>query len=144
MFELNSRHNHEAPPRILPVLDKVKGVYLLWYGYYQILPKPHRHSLGQRIDTLFVEIMEALAIAGFLSPEEKAPYVRLGIRKIDTLRVLLMVLWETQSINDKKYLALSVKIEEVGRNLGGWSGQLAKLAKQNQEKQNSPTKAGEK
>ncbi|MFA5000825.1 MAG: four helix bundle protein [Candidatus Paceibacterota bacterium] len=88
--------------------------------------------------------MEALAIAGFLSPEEKAPYVRIAIRKTDTLRILLMVLWETQSIDDKKYLALSVKIEEIGRNLGGWSGQLAKLAKQTQEKQNSPTKAGEK
>jgi len=132
MFELNSGHDHKVtpPPRILPVLDKVKGAYLLWYGYYQILPKPHKHSLGQRIDTLFVEIMEALAIASFLSPEEKAPYVRIAIRKTDTLRILLMVLWETKSLDNKKYLVLSVKIDEIGRNLGGWSGQLVKLAQQ--------------
>lgn len=109
---------------------------MLWYGYYQTLPKAHRHSLGQKIDTLFVEIMEAVSIASFLQREEKSPYVRLAIRKNDTLRLLLMVLWETKSVDDKKYIALSVKIEEVGRMLGGWSGQLAK--------QNSPTKAGEK
>jgi hypothetical protein len=128
-----STHTHT---RILPLLVKVKDVYLLWYGYYQILPKLHRHSLGQRIDTLFIELIEAVATSSFLSPQEKAPYIRLAVRKIDTLRVLLMVLWETKSIDDKKYIPLSVKIEEIGRMLGGWIGQLAK--------QNSPTKAGEK
>ena len=114
---------------------------MLWYGYYQILPKPHRHSLGQRIDTLFIEITEALAIAGFLSREEKLPYVRIGIRKMDTLRILLMVLWETKSIDNKKYLALSTKIEQIGKMMGGWVGQLTRT----DSKQNSPVaKAGEK
>ena len=46
---------------------------MLWYGYYQILPKVHRHSLGQRIDTLFIEIIEAIAVASFLAREEKLP-----------------------------------------------------------------------
>lgn len=114
----------------------MKICYLLWYGYYQTLPKTHRHSLGQRIDTLLVEIIEAIAVASFLSRDEKPPYVRLAIRKVDTLRILLMVLWETKSLDDKKYIALSVKIDEVGKMLGGWFGQL--------QKQNSPAKAGEK
>lgn len=119
----------------MPLLQNVKEAYLLWYGYYQILPKTHRHSLGVRIDSLFVEIMEAVAVAGFLPREEKQPWVRLAIRKTDTLKVLLMVLWETKSLDDKKYIALSLKIEEFGRMLGGWNGQL---------KQNSPVKMGEK
>lgn len=109
---------------------------MLWYGYYQILPKLHRYSLGQRIDSLFVETMEAVATASFLQPQEKPPYVRLAIRKIDTLRVLLMVLWETKSLDDKKYIALSVKVDEVGKMLGGWMGKLST--------QNSPAKTGEK
>lgn len=115
----------------------MKEVYLLWYGYYQALPKAHRHSLGQKIDTLFVEIIEAIAVASFLSREEKHPWVRLAVRKMDTLKILLMVLWETKSLDSKQYIALSVKLDETGRMLGGWSGQLAK--------QNSPnTKSGEK
>lgn len=108
----------------------------MWYKFYQDLPKAHRHSLGQRIDTLFVEVIEAISAASFLSREEKHPYVRLAIKKTDTLRVLLMVLWETKSFDDKKYITLSVKLDEVGKMLGGWNGQLTK--------QNSPTKAGEK
>lgn len=55
---------------------------------------------------------------------------------MDTLRVLILILWETRSLDDKKYIALSIKLDEVGRMLGGWNGQLAK--------QNSPTNAGEK
>lgn len=119
------------------MLHKAKDAYILWYEYYQILPKTHRHSLGQKIDALFIEIIEGIAIAGFLSKEEKQPWVRLAIRKTDTLKVLLMVLWETKSLSDKRYIALSLKIEEIGKMLGGWNGQLLK--------QNSPTKeAGEK
>lgn len=119
----------------------------MWYGYYQILPKLHRHSLGQRIDTLFVEIIEAISIASFLSREEKHPYVRLAIRKVDTLKILLMVLWEMKSVDNKKYIALSIKIDEIGKMLGGWSGQLTKSAfvKTTADKQNSPDmKLGEK
>jgi len=48
-----------------------------------------------------------------------------------------MILWETKSLDNKKYIALSIKIEEIGRMLGGWNGQL--------QKQNSPNKkSGEK
>jgi len=47
-----------------------------------------------------------------------------------------MVLRETKSLDNKKYIALSSKIDGVGKMLGGWNGQLTK--------QNSPTKAGEK
>lgn len=124
------------PARILPVLGKVKESYLLWYTYYQVLPKVHRHSLGQRIDTLFVEVIESIAAASFLSRDEKHPFVRHAIKKLDALRVLLMVLWETKSLDNKKYIALSLKLDEAGRMLGGWNGQLTK--------QNSPAKAGEK
>ena len=56
--------------------------------------------------------------------------MRLAIKKLDTLRVLLMILWETRSFDDKKYIALSVILGEAGKMLGGWNGQLTK--------QNSP------
>lgn len=114
-----------TPPKILPLLQKLKTVYILWYGYYQILPKLHRHSLGQKIDMLFVDIMEAISSASFLIKEDKLPWVRLATRKTDTLKVLLMVLWETKSLPDKKYITLSLQLDEVGKMLGGWNGQIS-------------------
>lgn len=121
----------------MPVLQKLKTAYKLWCEYHQKLPKTSRYTLGGKIDTLFIETIEAISSATFLSKEQKLPYVRLAIRKIDTLKVLISVLWEIKSLDDKKYIALSEKIEEVGRMLGGWGGQLLK--------QNSPArKTGEK
>ncbi|MEK7508310.1 MAG: four helix bundle protein [Patescibacteria group bacterium] len=115
----------------MPLLQKTKDAYSRWYEYYQILPKPHKYSLGQKIDTLFIEIIEAVSTANFLVREEKIPYVRFAIKKVDTLKILLMILWENKSLDNKKYLSLSLKIDEIGRMLGGWNGQL--------HKQNSPT-----
>lgn len=114
----------------MPLLQKVKTVYISWYSYYQTLPKLHRHSLGQRIDSLFIETMEAISVASFLQKEEKLPWIKVAVRKIDTAKLLLMVLWETKSLDDKKYILLSTQLEEVGKMLGGWNGQISK--------QNSP------
>ena len=74
--------------------------------------------------------MESIATAGFLVRQDKQPYVRLAIKKVDALKILLMVLWETKSLDNKKYIAVSEKLDEIGRMLGGWNGQLTK--------QNSP------
>lgn len=76
---------------------------------------------------MYIDTIEAVSAAAFLPREEKMPYVRLATRKIDALKLLLMILWETKSLDTKKYAALSDKMDEVGRMLGGWHGQLAKL-----------------
>ena len=98
----------------------------MWCECYQKIPKIHRHSIGERLDMLFIEIIEAIACATFLARNEKQPYVRLAIRKLDTLTVLLGVLWETKSLDTKQYATLSLPLDEVGRMLGGWNGQLTR------------------
>ena len=120
----------------MPVLEIAKKGYLLWNQYLQTLAKSQRYSLGLKIDCLFVEIIEAISIAVFLKKEEKLPYVRIAIRKLDTLKILLMILWETKALDNKKYITLSKPLSDLGRQLGGWNGNLSKPA----EKQNSPDK----
>jgi len=120
--------------KLLPVLERAKSSYLVWYQYYQTLPKTHRYSLGEKIDKLFVETIEAIITASFLNQTEKLPYVRLAIRKLDTLKIFLMMLWETKSLENKKYVELSVKIDEAGKMLGGWAGQLLKQNSPNRER----------
>jgi hypothetical protein len=117
------------------VLERIKQAYLLWHEYHATLPKTHRYTIGNRIDILFIEILEAISGAAFLPRMEKIPYVRLAIRKLDALKLLLLILWESRSLDNKKYIALSIKIDEAGKMLGGWSGQL--------QKQNSPATSAE-
>src|SRR5690606_30897582 len=97
-------HTHTL---LLPLLQKLKTLYVLWHDYHSILPKTHRYSLGQKIDNLFTDTIEVVAQASFLAKAEKIPYVKLAIRKVDALKVFLLVLWETKSLDNKKYVALS-------------------------------------
>ena len=105
----------------------------MWFGYFQKLPKIHRYTLGLRIDNLFVEIIENLSSASFSKSLEKQDFINLAIRKNDTLKVLMMILWETKSIDNKKYILLSKQLDEIGKMLGGWISHL--------QKQNSPSKS---
>lgn len=110
---------------------------MVWFQYFPTLPKLHRFTLGQRIDSLLIEGIEAVSLASYTPRQEKLPFVRLAIRKVDTVKVLLLILWETKSLDSNKYIALSNAIEEVGRMLGGWHNQMMK--------QNSPAqRLGEK
>ncbi len=126
------------PATLLPVLQKLKQAYLVWFEYYSTIPKAHRYTLGSRIDGILVDAIEMTCVAGFTPRADKLPYVRTAIRKLDTAKLLLLVLWETHSLENQKYVALSEKLNEVGRMLGGWHGNLT-------EKENSPNPAyGEK
>ena len=121
----------------MPVLNKTKSIYIIWFDYYTKLDKTHKYTLGKKINNLFIEIIEAISTASFLDPAKKLPYVVHAIKKTDVLKILLMILWETKSLDTKKYIALSIKIDEVGKMLGGWNGQLVKLLS---SKENSPGK----
>jgi hypothetical protein len=82
--------------------------------------------LGKQIDSLFLELIENITIATFLKKEEKLPNIQKAIQKLDTLNIMLLILWETKSLDNKKYLNLSLALNEIGKMLGGWHGQLLK------------------
>ncbi|MEK7170104.1 MAG: four helix bundle protein [Patescibacteria group bacterium] len=107
----------------------------MWHRFHELLPKTQKYSLGNRIDKLFIENIEATATAAFLPPAEKRPWVRLALRKTDATQVLLQILWETKSLEDKQYIALATELADIGKDLGGWNG---KLTKQN----SAPTRVG--
>ncbi len=137
MTELNTSHSQKSTPplRILPVVEKLISAYKLWQTFLRLFPKENKYSLGEKIDTLLIESIEAALTATFLAPEHKRAFVHRAIVKRDTAQVLLRIAWELKSLDSKKYAALSVLLVEAGRQLGGWHNQL--------NKQNSaPTKAG--
>jgi len=110
----------------------MKGAYILWQGYFAITPKTSRYTLAETLDKYFIQTIESILIASFLERQEKQPFVRKAIISLDTLKFLLYILWEIKALDFKKYTALSEKLAEAGKQLGGWHGQLVK--------QNSPNK----
>lgn len=105
--------------------------YGLWLQYAKLFPKTSRYSLGTRIDNLFFDVIESITSASFRTKEEKLPYVKRAISKLDILKLFLYMAWQFKDLDNKKFIILSEDLAEVGKMLGGWNGQL--------QKQNSPT-----
>ena len=126
MNQFNLHTSNSTPPQqfqLVPLLHKSKDSYLLWHTYFKSIPKERRFSLGVKIDNIFIEVIEMISGALYVSKEEKALYIKIAIRKTDTLKLLFLMLWETRSLDNKKYLMISERINEIGRMLGGWMKQ---------------------
>jgi hypothetical protein len=92
----------------------------MWYGYRGDFPKAARYVLGDKIDDLFVQLLELLFIAGYQGRAEKLPTVRLAVRRVDLLKFFLRVAWDIGALETKRYALLSEKTDELGRMIGGW------------------------
>lgn len=105
---------------MLPVVEHTLTVYKTWYGYRDHFPKKSRYTLGDKIDTRFLNVLELISIATYQSKEEKLNTLNRAIMGIDVLKFLLRVAWELKILDDKKYTKLSEGIQEIGRQVGGW------------------------
>jgi len=75
-------------------------------------------------------LVSLTAEAQFSPKEIRVILVSQAIVKNDTLKFMLYTLFELRGINDKKFLSLSTKIEEIGRMLYGWKNQCPKIPTQ--------------
>ena len=83
-------------------------------------PKDTRYTLGNKIDSDFLEVLENIIKAGYSSKAEKEIFLKCASVKLDLLKFFLQISWQIESLGDKKYIRLSEKLDEVGRMLGGW------------------------
>ena len=84
------------------------------------VPKDFRYSLGTKIDRSLIETAELLFVAQYLSKEQKLPYLQKANTRLDLAKFFLQVLWDVGALDNQKYILLSEKFDEVGRQLGGW------------------------
>lgn len=120
MAQLNFHTSNPPPDGILPILQKLVAAYKLWQSYLPHFPKTSRYTLGEKIDSLFIETVENIVIASYLSKQEKLPYLKQALLKLDVLKFFLQVAWEIKALDTKKYIILSEHLNEVGKMLGGW------------------------
>lgn len=112
------------PPRLVPVVLKLKDTYCIWQDCLTHFPKANRFTIGSKIDTLFLEAIEYIFLASYTHTMEKQSLLNSGISKVDLIKLLLQLSWETKALDNKKYILLSEKFSEIGKMLGGWKRQL--------------------
>lgn len=106
--------------KILPVIEHTLAVYKQWYAYRDGIPKKSRYTLGDKIDSRFVVVLELLYTASYQNAIQKIPTLERALTGVDTLKFLLRIAWELHVFDDKKYATLSEGLDESGRQVGGW------------------------
>jgi len=114
------------PPRPLPVIQRLVSVYKLWLEFQNNIPKKLRHTLGEKIDSYFLDTIELLFTASYLGKEQKIPYLQKAGNKLDVLKFFLQIAWEIKALDNKKYILLSEQLNEIGKMVGGWNKGLQK------------------
>lgn len=107
----------------MPIIQKLVVIYKIWHEYLPGFPKLFVYNLGSRINLLFIEVIENIFIAQHRSKEQKLIYLNKASDKLDLLKFLLQISWEIKTLDNKKYISLSEKLNEIGRMLGGWQKQ---------------------
>ena len=125
MENINNSSINPSLRATLPIIIHLTTAYKLWHSYLPNIPKDSRYTLGTKIDALFIGTTEPIFIAAYLNKDQKLPYLRKAAAQLDLVKFFLQILWEIQSLDNKRYIALSEKLDEIGRMLGGWMRQLS-------------------
>ena len=123
----NTFHNQNnlasnPPPQTfsLSIIQKLVSTYKLWHEFLLKFPKHSKHTLGSKIDFLFLETIEFIVKANYADKIEKLISLKRASVKLDLLKFFLQIAWEVKSLDNKKYIRLSEKLNEIGKMLGGW------------------------
>jgi hypothetical protein len=69
---------------------------------------------------VFLDILELSFTCVYLPPEPKIALLGTVISKLDILKFFMQLAWESKLIPTEKYIEMSIKLEEIGKMLGGW------------------------
>jgi hypothetical protein len=102
------------------ILERVKEGYLLWMIIVPHIPKTSRYTIGTRIENKFLDLLECAYRSYFTEKDRKLEYINRCIVILDTLKFLVHIAWEAKIISHKQCEDMGLKLDEIGKMLGGW------------------------
>ncbi len=104
----------------IPIFKKSYDFYKAFYIFRTTIPKIDKYAIWQKAENLAIEIIEGIMTASYKSKFEKSAVLEKVSLNLNLLRVLLRLMKEVKTIDNKKYTALEEILDEIGRMLGGW------------------------
>lgn len=113
------------------ILERIKGAYLMWLNIVPHMPKHNRYTIGERIENKFLDLLELTHTTYFSNREIKINNIPKCILLSDTLKFLVSVAWTSKLISHKQCEEIALKLDEIGKMLGGWLKSLNNPEKKN-------------
>ena len=115
------------PQKLLPVIERAKVAYKIWLVAHRKMARSERFGIGDRIDKLWLNLLDALRKTAYASIDQKLPPLEEAIRAVDAVRFFIQIAWESGLMAQSHFISLGKDVEEIGRMVGGWKrGIIAK------------------
>ena len=114
------RLRRSPPPKLLSVIERTKAAYKIWLIVHRKMARSERFGIGDRIDKLWLELLDSLRKAAFAPLDKKVLALDAVIRVIDAVRFFIQIAWESGLMAESHFISLGKDIEEIGRMVGGW------------------------
>jgi hypothetical protein len=103
-----------------PILKHTFDLYKELYGYLKTLPKKDQYLLGKQIEEHVLKFLELILMAAGMQRERKLELLEQANGKFEVFKVLIYMAREMKLLDNKKYLSAEAKVQEVGKQIGGW------------------------
>ena len=93
--------------------------FLTWLvSTIEKFPKSHKFTIGDRIETLALNVLEALIEATYT--KERTQHLRRANLGIEKLRFLLRLAADLRLLDRRRYEYAARTLDDTGRLVGGW------------------------
>lgn len=104
----------------VPIVYAVEKFYASLYNEFRNLPKKDRFTIGQKSETLTLDLLATLFHAQKKRGEKRIEELCEADTTLKILKTVIRLAFEVQVIEEGKYLRLERALVEIGRMLGGW------------------------
>jgi len=102
----------------LKIFEKTYELILWIYPAVNKFPKTQRFVLGQQIENTVLNLLKLIIQAN--SERNKFSDLKQASVELDKLRIIIRLSKDLRFLSIKQYEFASVKINEIGKMLGGW------------------------
>lgn len=94
---------------------------IVWMiGKLDDFPRARRYTLGTRIETLLLDVLERLLMAAYARPPDKSHHLELANTKLDLLRHVWRIALEVHVVSSKAHRHGAGLMLDIGAQIGGW------------------------
>jgi len=112
----------------LPVIAQWECFVRILFGITKGFPKRVKFTFANRLDTIALEILEALIEARYSHLSKKERLLKEVNIHLEKLRILIRISKEERYLSLKAYEKLAREMDEIGKQVGGWLKVLSNKA----------------
>ena len=114
----------------LPIIHALYEANKSWHELVLKFPKAQRYGLGNKCGEYLLRITElALEAAAEQDINLKLEYTHKASNKLDILKLLIRLCKDCKCFSNKQYIAFESKLNNIGKQTGGWINDLSKRNK---------------